>query len=622
MTSSYIVFQVYGHSTPINAYWVRVREDPPNGVMPTYSFSNILSPTMWHTNLNEYKDQAYSNITSIWSSDIYCDDYGNVFWTDTYGNVFAYSRSILFHVYSMVNSTTIYNYTFPEAEEFTIGSSSETVNYVVLYLSGSGSIKFSIGSSLWGSDILGNMTVNVNSNQIWYNISIPTISLSGGTDYYLNVYQASGNVQWGYTSSPSSSSFNYVQDYWYINGHLIQDNYPNIYTIGFSNLFNSLPSSAKNYLGTPYSHFAYAGPITSIAAVNYSTIAEIVVLTYSGYVFGCYPNNDTWFNATQQWNLPLTSYSPPWTSVTSNVEGYGYGYGYDEGFFFTDLNGNVYFYDTTNPGNSGWFVQNSLNKNIISTVASYKGYLYGITYNGSVCVVVNSSTNNTIWWYTYDNTGITDLVGITMDSSGYLYLLQLNNKTTLYKSSTTAGSTTGTFSPYGSVVFSQGTNEAITYDQYNDIFWAIQTNGTIAGSLNPTKGWGYSNNLLYTYNYPTILAINSTYPINFNAYAYYLTSPDYTNMYNFTLYFTGSNGILDLEYAYQNGTAMNKAQIPALLDSSNGILINVTMMPNVSYNSHFYFYVIFYPQNNLNSVVLEYVLNIRIINHFSYIPIS
>ncbi|MGC9193414.1 MAG: hypothetical protein ACP5FQ_05865, partial [Thermoplasmata archaeon] len=482
MTSSYIVFQVYKHSTPINAYWVRVREDPPNGVMPTYSFSNILSPTMWHTNLNTYKDQAYSNITSIWSSDIYCDDNGNVFWTDTYGNVFV----------------------------------------------------------AW---------VNVNQK---YEI------------------------------------------------------YP---------------------LGTPYSRFAYAGPITSIAAVNYSTIAEIVVLTYSGYVFGCYPNNDTWFNATQQWNLPLTSYSPPWTSVTSNVEGYGYGYGYDEGFFFTDLNGNVYFYDTTNPGNSGWVLITTSNYDIISTVAyyneSYQNYynnsLYGISYNGNVWVLNQSG------WLLYNNTnyiGLNDLVGITMDSSGYLYLLQLNNKTTLYQSSTTAGSTTGTFSPYGSVVFSQGTNEAITYDQYNDIFWAIQTNGTIAGSLNPTKGWGYSNNLLYTYNYPTILAINSTYPINFNAYAYYLTSPDYTNMYNFTLYFTGSNGILDLEYAYQNGTAMNKAQIPALLDSSNGILINVTMMPNVSYNSHFYFYVIFYPQNNLNSVVLEYVLNIRIINHFSYIPIS
>ncbi|MEM4597937.1 MAG: hypothetical protein QW715_05475, partial [Thermoplasmata archaeon] len=56
----------------------------------------------------------------------------------------------------------------------------------------------------------------------------------GSTTYYLNVYQASGSVQWGYTSSPSSSSKNYVQDYWYSGSTLYNDNsYPNIYTIGY-----------------------------------------------------------------------------------------------------------------------------------------------------------------------------------------------------------------------------------------------------------------------------------------------------------------------------------------------------------------------------------------------------
>ncbi|MEM3277624.1 MAG: hypothetical protein QW258_01180, partial [Thermoplasmata archaeon] len=162
-------------------YWtmIIVRSYPPNGIMPSYSFSTILGYTMWHTNLNKYKDQAYSNITSVWSSDIYCDDNGNVYWTDTYGNL--------------------------------------SVAFVTF--------------------------VNLN----------------------YNVYS----------------------------------------------------------LGTPYSHFAYAGPITSIAAVNYTInynnfsfktiISEVVELSYYGYVFGCYINNDTWFNATQQWKLPLTSYPSPWT---------------------------------------------------------------------------------------------------------------------------------------------------------------------------------------------------------------------------------------------------------------------------------------------------------------------
>jgi hypothetical protein len=134
----------------------------------------------------------------------------------------------------MVNSTSINTYTLPEAEEFTIGSSNANINYVLLYLSGSGSIEFSIGTSLWGDNILANTTVNVVNGQVWYEISIPTITLTGGSNYYLNLYSSS-NVQWGYTSSPTSNSFNYLQDYWLNNGTLTQDNsYPDIFSIGLS----------------------------------------------------------------------------------------------------------------------------------------------------------------------------------------------------------------------------------------------------------------------------------------------------------------------------------------------------------------------------------------------------
>ncbi len=455
-------------------YWtmILVRAYPPNGVMPSYSFSNILSPAMWQTNLNSYKDQAYSNITSIWSSGIYCDDYGNVFWTDTYGSVF--------------------------------------VN--------------------WSSN-----------NQI-------------------------------------------------------------------------------EYLGTPYSYFAYAGPITSIAAVNFTygrSYQYVVLLTYKGYVFGYNVTNNTWFNATSTWNLPLTQYPAPWTSVTSNTEGmYN---NYYEYFFFTDLYGNVYRYNVVSPGyDSGWLLNTyttSSNLNIISTAISYDGYLYSICYGGNVYVYTTSG-----WNTYYSSTQLNGLKSIVITYGGYIYLLRLNNGTKLYVSSNTAGSSTGTFSSYGNVVFSQGTNEALTIDRYYGIFWAIQTNGTIAKSTNNANSWTYLNNHLSKYSYPTILAINSTYTMNFNAYAHYVNSINYTSMYNFALYFNGSNGILNLEYRYQLGS-MNNPQIPALLTKTSGILINVTMMPNMAYNSTFYFYVIFYPQNNPNSVILEYVLDIHIINHFSYITI-
>lgn len=140
-------------------------------------------------------------------------------------------------VFSEVNATSanISIYNLPEAEEFTIGNnSSASINYVVLYLSGSGQITFSMGTSLWSSNVLSNVTVNVTSGQLWYNISIPVTNLSGNTNYYFNVYQVSGNVSWGYTSSPSID-INAIQDYYYSSGTLYNDNsYPDIFTIGYS----------------------------------------------------------------------------------------------------------------------------------------------------------------------------------------------------------------------------------------------------------------------------------------------------------------------------------------------------------------------------------------------------
>ncbi len=454
-----------------------------SSISPKIVYNNATNfPPLWWTNLNSYKDQAYMNITSIWSSGITCDDNGNVFWTDTYGNVMV----------------------------------------------------------------------------AWVNLN-----------------------------------------------HAIYD------------------------LGSPYlSGFSYAGPITSIAAVNFTTYhttySYVVVLTYNGYVFGFNVATKTWFNATFTWKLPLTKYPAPWTSVTANLEGASHGY--PEGFIFTDLYGNEYKYDPRyGKADSGWVYKNygSTNSvNIISTCAYYLGYdyydyTYGISYNGNVYVADSSG------WILYDSTGINGLIGITTDQNGYLCLLQINSNTPLYISNNQARSTSGTFSAYGNNVFSQGTATGLGYDQNNGIFWAIQTNGTVAESPDPTSGWTYLNNLLYQYNYLRMLSLNSTYSSNFMAYAYYVTPKNnsYLNMWNFTLYFNGSDNKLNLEYYYQLGSWKNPAN-PALLTSSQGLIINVSLMPNTAYNSYFNFYVIIYPQNNPNSVIFVYILNIRIINHFSYIPLG
>jgi hypothetical protein len=120
-----------------------------------------------------------------------------------------------------------------ESEEF-MPVDSGYANYLVLYFSGTGTVNVSIGTSLWGSQILSNITVQINPNQNWYNITLPNIYLSNTTYYYLNVFNVSGQVQWGYTSSPAASSVGYVQDYYYVSGTLYNDNsYPDIFTIGF-----------------------------------------------------------------------------------------------------------------------------------------------------------------------------------------------------------------------------------------------------------------------------------------------------------------------------------------------------------------------------------------------------
>ena len=139
-------------------------------------------------------------------------------------------------IFSQVNATSanIQIYTLPEAEEFTVGGSNENVNFVVLYLSGAGSVHFSIGTSLWASNILGNQTVTATSSKLWYNVSFSSVTLTANTDYYLNVYLVSGSTQWGYTTSPSVAK-NEVQDYWESGGYLSNDNsYPNIYSVGYS----------------------------------------------------------------------------------------------------------------------------------------------------------------------------------------------------------------------------------------------------------------------------------------------------------------------------------------------------------------------------------------------------
>jgi len=81
-----------------------------------------------------------------------------------------------------------------QSEEFTTATG-EFVNEVSLLLSGNGTFNFSMGSTLYGSQVASNESVVVTGTN-YYNISIPVTFLSGETPYYLNLYMTSGNPAW------------------------------------------------------------------------------------------------------------------------------------------------------------------------------------------------------------------------------------------------------------------------------------------------------------------------------------------------------------------------------------------------------------------------------------------
>jgi subtilase family serine protease len=170
---------------------------------------------------------------------------------------------------SSANTNT---YTLPEAEEFTVGSSNQYVNFITLYLEGTGTIDVGIGTSVFSNNIVNITSISVNlPNGGTQNISIPSTELAGGTDYFLNVVEPSGNtnVQWGYTTSPSVD-VNALQDYWYSGSTLTNDNsYPDIFQIGYSNsaaVVNVMVTPTYNYQNTVSGNPLGIGTIGALSA--------------------------------------------------------------------------------------------------------------------------------------------------------------------------------------------------------------------------------------------------------------------------------------------------------------------------------------------------------------------
>ncbi|MHB8372577.1 MAG: hypothetical protein ACYDAO_06870 [Thermoplasmataceae archaeon] len=137
---------------------------------------------------------------------------------------------------SEINATSYQPYKHNQANEFRLSSGS-TINYVVLPLCNPNSaenMQFSIGTSLWASNILSKQTISVTGACNFYYVAIPSTSLPGGQNLFLNVFLNSTSIEWGFTGNPTVN-ISFTQNFYYAGGSLITDNnQPNLYQIGFN----------------------------------------------------------------------------------------------------------------------------------------------------------------------------------------------------------------------------------------------------------------------------------------------------------------------------------------------------------------------------------------------------
>lgn len=86
------------------------------------------------------------------------------------------------------------------SQVFTTNSSAETAKVIKVYLSGTGTVQVSLGTTMFGTSLY---TTSISTSAAgWYNITLPTpVVLSASSTFYLSVKPTSGSCSWGYASS-------------------------------------------------------------------------------------------------------------------------------------------------------------------------------------------------------------------------------------------------------------------------------------------------------------------------------------------------------------------------------------------------------------------------------------
>lgn len=392
--------------------------------------------------------------------------------------------------------------------------------------------------------------------------------------------------------------------------------------------------TADTALGSPFSSATQPGEVTSIAAVNFTslsagTVALVALLTVNGYVYFYNESSGQWLNATSAYSIPLPAAGGEWSSMTANTNGYVSGGG--EYFYFTDTSGSVYRFDPAAPAGSGWLNQNASAYGIVATAAYQTGQLYGLAFNGTVLRLAPGG------WAVYGKTSAQETCSLAIGNDGtnfgnsYIFVIDMKNQTPVFASNSpvsgTGLSNTSSFAAIGVSIDVTGTNEGIAYQKsaVTSAFYVIETNGTLLESrLNtslvlewPVFGYG----LVGAQHYAPLLLISS---LSSSAVDIYLTLGKLsgkTYVQSLQVNLVEGNGSVYREVSYEAGGQPGGPGQNAPLQASASISVNITMLSALAFNSSALLFVQVCPSSGTHTAIVQYEVMMAVTNHFSYTPV-
>lgn len=121
---------------------------------------------------------------------------------------YSYARSTVFDKFPFesANLGHIDKNVKVQSEEFSV-SGGAFVNTVSMLLSGSGTVLVSLGTTLFGSQIVQNDIIYVNGLN-YYSITFPAVFLGGETPYFLNLFNVTGHPSWQSVYSQGNQTAN------------------------------------------------------------------------------------------------------------------------------------------------------------------------------------------------------------------------------------------------------------------------------------------------------------------------------------------------------------------------------------------------------------------------------